>query len=638
MCGIAGAFDLGGGEAQGELSCRVVRMMETIRHRGPDGDGIWASGGSPGCVLGHRRLAIVELSNKGHQPMVDHSGRYALTFNGEIYNHVLLRKELEEKGAIFCGGSDTEVLVEAIRLYGIRRALDKVVGMFAFAVYDRECRKLILCRDRLGEKPIYYFIRDDVVYFASELKALLATGRLPFAVCREGIAEYLGRGYLSGESSILEGVVRVLPGQIVDVNMSGCVTSSLYWEMSRAYDAGVNEPFRGSFDEAIDGLESHLMRAVHGQMEADVPLGAFLSGGVDSALVVSLMQRQSTTRIKTFTIGFDEQLSDESAAAAAYAKHLGTDHTEFRLSAKEALDVIPKIPYILDEPMADSSIIPTYCVSRMAKQYVTVSLSADGGDEFFAGYNNYRIASRAWAACRILPGWSRRTCAQPLIDLLSKYSVSPGQNIHRTLRLLKLLSSSSSSQLFSSLTRIWPDEILLNHDNSKGSGGMEGSNSALDVIAGFQFYDSVKYLPGDILTKVDRASMSVSLESRAPLLDHRLIEFAWTLPKAIRLHKGVLKAPMRAVLYKHIPKKLVDRPKKGFSVPLSAWLRCELRDWFEDALHSNALDELGIDRRVAKRFWNEHLSGVRDHKAQLWALGSLINWYQCWSDRTVSKE
>jgi asparagine synthase (glutamine-hydrolysing) len=637
--------DLSAATPAQELEARATTMAAALAHRGPDASGAWADPDA-GVALGHRRLSIIDLSPAGAQPMHSDDGRWVLAYNGEIYNFSALRQELEQAGeGDWRGASDTEVLLRACARWGVRQTLLRCAGMFALALWDRRERELWLARDRVGEKPLYYGIVGNHLLFGSELKALAAhpawTGNPP-GVDSQALAAYFQRGFVPAPQSIHQGVRKLPPGCLLHwrAHMGASLPGpEAWWSMREAAERGARQPFAGAEQEAHDELERLLLRAVAGQMVADVPLGAFLSGGIDSSLVVALMQRQSARPVRTFTIGFDDPEVDEAAHARAVAAHLGTDHTELPATAAHALEVAPLLPAMYDEPLGDYSQIPTYLVARMTREHVTVSLSGDGGDEFFAGYNTYLWVRHIWERVGGLPAPARKAFAllkwapPRLWDLLA-----PGRRLgHRAHLLADLAGAASPEALFLALTRHWPAPHRLVRGARPGASEDAAAvfqDLALpDMLTRLQYHDSVRYLPDDVLAKVDRATMAVSLESRAPLLDHRVVEFAWSLPPAWRVRgagrAAAGKQPLRAVLHRHVPPEMVERPKRGFTVPMAAWLRGPLRDWAEALLDRTRLRDQGhLDPDLVRARWREHLAGHRDWKFLLWDVLAFQAWLE----------
>ncbi len=633
MCGIAGFLQLSA-ETDRPLD-RVARTMaDAIAHRGPDDAGSWADA-EAGIALGHRRLAIIDLSAAGHQPMTSADGRYVVAYNGEIYNHDDLRKDLEAAGVTFRGRSDTEVAVEGFARWGIHATLTRLIGMFTFAIWDRETRDLTLVRDRLGIKPLYWGRFGNTFVFGSELRALQAHPRVKPTIDRNAVADLVRTGYVTGTQSIYREVRRVPPAGVVIIDRAGETRESRFWSLPQNAPATDVSP-----EAALEEIAPLLGDAVKRRMVADVPLGAFLSGGVDSSTVTALMQAASDRPIKTFTVGFghsdkSEADYDEADHARAVAQHLGTDHTEIRFDADEGADLIPKLPEFYDEPFADSSQIPTYLVSQVARREVIVALSGDGGDEVFAGYTRHLFAAR-WPRLAAIPrplrglaGSALRGLSPSALETLIRLLPASRRPPQAGMRLHKLggvIGGSSVAQAYSALVQYGAPFVL----------GAEGCPAApqqdvVDPVLWMQTNDLGGYLPDDVLTKVDRASMAVSLEVRVPILDHRVIEAMWRLPTDLKIRGGTSKWLLRQILHRHVPEALVDRPKQGFAVPVTRWLRGPLRDWAETLLDEKRLrDEGYFDVAVLRRLWREHQSGRFDRSGPLW--GALM--FQAWREHT----
>ncbi len=639
MCGFVGFF--GGASLNGHLDNQAMlkRMADTIANRGPDDAGYW-SDVNHRIGLGHRRLSIVDLSSAGHQPMLSASGRYVIVFNGEIYNHLLLRVALEDVGQAptWRGYSDTETLLAGFDAWGIQHTVERAVGMFAFAVWDRHTHRLTLARDRIGEKPLYYGWQgqgnDAVFLFGSELKALRAHPAFENKINRGALCLQLRHNYIPAPYSIYEGIAKLSPGNLLSVSMQQREPLlRTYWSGVQAIKSGVANPFVGSASQAVDELELLLKDAVRQQMMADVPLGAFLSGGVDSSTVVALMQAQSSRPIKTFTIGFHEEGFNEAKHAKLVAKHLGTDHTELYVTPKQAMEVIPRLPTLYDEPFSDSSQIPTFLVSQLARQHVTVSLSGDAGDELFCGYNRYQLTAKLWRKFSVVPLPLRKLVAQGLASVAShawsEIAGALGDKLHKG---AGVLASHSIDDLYLGLVSHWCDPAVVVIDGFEPSTLLTGNApnlSSLDEVQRMMALDMLTYLPDDILTKVDRAGMGVSLETRVPFLDHRVVEFAWRLPQSMKLRDGQTKWALRQVLYRHVPKKLIERPKMGFGVPIGDWLRGPLRDWAESLLGEARLQREGYFHSVLiRKKWIEHLSGQRNWAYHLWDILMFQMWLE----------
>ncbi len=643
MCGICGFLGEPASRPAAALDAVVRRMADSLAHRGPDGEGVWVDEAA-GVALGHRRLAIVDLSPLGRQPMVSADGRWVIVYNGEIYNFRELRAELEGAGHAFRGQSDSEVLLEACAAWGVERAVRRLVGIFAFALWDRRDRALHLVRDPLGVKPLYWGRMGGALLFGSQPKALRAHPAFTAAVDRDALAAYLRFSYVPAPHSIYQGVSKLEPGTILTLRPGREPERTVYWDMAGTVRAGIAARRPLSDGEAADALEALLGDAVGRQMVADVPLGAFLSGGIDSSTVVALMQARSSRPVKTFTIGFDEGGYDESADARAVAAHLGTDHSELRLRPGEALDTIARLPDWYDEPFADSSQIPTVLVSAMTRRSVTVALSGDGGDELFAGYNRYLWGAALWRRLGPLPAGLRRGAAgliravrpqrwDALFALLpdSRRPRQPGDKLHK---LAGVLGAADPDALYRRLVSQWeePDAVVRGGREPRGAlWDGRAAATAADFVERMQYLDSVTYLPDDILAKVDRASMGVSLEARVPLLDHRVVEFAWRLPPSQKIRDGTGKWLLRQVLHRHVPPALTDRPKSGFAVPIDRWLRGPLRDWAEDLLDEGRLRAEGfLDPVPIRARWDEHRAGIRNHQHSLWSVLMFQAWLRRW--------
>jgi asparagine synthase (glutamine-hydrolysing) len=649
MCGIAGFIDL---KRRGVSPGACLRAMTaSIAHRGPDDEGHWIDDRT-GVAFGHRRLSIVDLSPAGRQPMVSASGRFRLCYNGEIYNFLDLRKTLESSGHKFRGRSDTEVMLTAFEQWGVERAVKNFVGMFAFAVWDERERLLHLVRDRAGEKPLYYGWAGDVFLFGSELKALQAHDGWKGEIDRNALALFMRYNYIPAPHSIYSGIRKQIPGTILSLQVDGLETGAspvelVYWSAAEIAGRGIAHPFEGTDAEAVGELDSLLRDCVKRQMVADVPLGAFLSGGIDSSTVVALMQAASSRPVKTFTIGFSETEYNEAAYAKRVAGHLGTDHTELYLKPEDALAVIPRLPSIYDEPFSDSSQIPTFIVSQLARNSVTVCLSGDAGDELFGGYRRYAEGESLWNKFRLLPLPLRRALAavigkMPVGALNLLFSGLPakldrfggsssiGDKLHT---LAGLLNASSSSDLYQYMVSQWKEPcavVLDSREEAVASMAPGYARNVTNFAQRMMLIDTVSYLSDDILVKIDRASMAVSLENRVPFLDHRVIEFAWRVPMRMKVRDGKGKWLLRQVLGRYLPAELVERPKMGFSVPLDRWLRGPLRDWAESLLDARRLKDEGLlDAEPIRRMWDEHLSGRRNRQYYIWA----VLMFEAWLER-----
>jgi asparagine synthase (glutamine-hydrolysing) len=643
MCGFAGA--LGSAQVSEEL---LHAMVFVLRHRGPDDQGMWCDADA-GIGLCHTRLSILDLSPAGHQPMLSASGRYVIVFNGEIYNHLSLRSDIEQGGytAGWHGHSDTETLLAGLDSWGIEATIKKTVGMFAFAVWDKQSRTLTLGRDRLGEKPLYYGWQGAAFLFGSELKALKVHPEFHAEIDRNALAMLMRHNYIPAPYSIYHGIAKLQPGCLLTVSMNQRETRVVtYWSGRQAVEDGLTQPFVGSASEAVNALDRLLKNAVAQQMIADVPLGAFLSGGVDSSTIVALMQVLSNRPVRTFTIGFHETGYNEAVYAKAVARYLGTDHTELYVTPEQVMAVIPRLPTLYDEPFSDSSQIPTFLISHMTRQHVTVSLSGDAGDELFGGYTRYLLGQRLWGSLSCLPVGLRVALADMISGvspqrwnrLLGSFqSLLPtglaqaniGDKLHKG---AGVMAAKTPSDLYCQLVSHWPQPTQMVFGATEPSTLM--SNPHLqpktdNFVHQMMALDLLTYLPDDILCKVDRAAMGVSLETRVPLLDHRVVEFAWRLPLNYKLRDGVGKWPLRQVLYKYVPKELIERPKMGFGIPIDSWLRGPLREWGEALLAEDRLKREGFFNPVPiRQKWVEHLSGHRNWQYHLWDVLMFQTWLE----------
>lgn len=613
MCGICGflTFD-GSGDADD-----LVRMTDTLSHRGPDDADVWIDRES-GIGLGHRRLSILDLSELGRQPMHSACGRYVIAYNGEVYNHLALRKELDYP---FKSSSDTETLLAAVSAWGLENTVRRCIGMFAISLWDRQERTLTLVRDRLGIKPLYHGVSNGVVMFASELKALKAHPGFVNEIDRNALGLYFRYSCIPAPHSIYKGIHKLKPGTMATYR-SGQTEPKVttYWSARDVWLDGEQRPFAGSMDDAVNELDLLLRDAVGMRMLSDVPLGAFLSGGIDSSTVVALMQAQSSRPVKTFAIGFQEDAFNEAQHAKDVARHLGTDHTELYLSPQDLLNVVPLIPKHWDEPFADASQIATYCVSQLAREHVTVSLSGDGGDEMFVGYRRYMHMDK-WKLVDRVPLPLRVIAAKMFAHLPAPFFKLFGDWGPKVRWRVDALSMKVFSEFYSSLTSHarHPEEFVLGCTEPWTELMNPKNQISKDRYRLMTLWDTVGYLPDDILTKVDRASMAVSLEARVPLLDHRVVEFAASLPTSMKVHNGQGKRVLRKVLDRYVPRELVDRPKMGFGVPIQEWLRNELRDWCESLLQPDVLKQQGLlNTEMVETMWSEYLGGTTHWNYHLW--------------------
>lgn len=646
MCGLCGILEPGALD-ESALHHAVKRMTDTLFHRGPDDEGLWLDP-EAGVALGHRRLSILDLSPLGHQPMISACGRYVLAFNGEIYNHPDLRRDLGD-GHPWRGHSDTEVLLAWIARHGVAATLPRLNGMFAFALWDRQARRLTLARDRLGEKPLYYGWNRGRFLFGSELKALTAHPQWQGELDRDALAAYLRLSYIPAPYSIYKHIHKLEPGTYATLDPDQRDPAiNVFWSAREAAERGLNAPFGGTQGQAIDAVEALLRDAVGLRMHADVPLGAFLSGGIDSTAIVALMQAQSTRPVRTFSIGFHEAGFDEAPFARRVAAHLGTDHTELYVTGQDGLDAVARLPQLWDEPFADQSQIPTLLVSAMARRDVTVCLSGDGGDELFGGYSRYLWTRDTWRRIGKLPLGLRRALARAVTGvgtgtwdrLLRPFGrllpgplaiANPGDRLHKA---IDVLTGDSPEALYLRMISHWKDPAAV------VIGAREPATVLTDpsrrartgsITESMMFMDSVLYLPDDILVKVDRASMAVSLEARVPLLDHRLYELAWSLPLEWKVRGRLGKIPLRRICERYCPPELLDRPKMGFGIPLEHWLRGPLREWAEallsrDRLHADGL----LNPDPIRTQWEEHQAGRRNWSYYLWD----VLMFQAWLDAT----
>ncbi len=636
MCGLAGFFS--SNSLNFDPHDTLMKMGSALEHRGPDDSGIWFDSEN-GIGLAHQRLSIIDLSKEGHQPMSSANGRFVITYNGEIYNFPEIKNELSKLGInSWRGRSDTEIILAAIEHWGLKKSLTHFRGMFAFALWDRQEKTIHLVRDRMGIKPLYYGWAGSTLIFGSELKAFKVHPNFDGEIDREAIALLLRFGYIPAPHSIYRNVFKLSPGKILSLTANKKEIHE-YWSLGEIAEEGVKNPFMGSSDEAINQLEVILNEAVRLRMVSDVSIGAFLSGGIDSSVIAALMQKNSDKPVKTFSIGFQESDFDEAPFAKKVASHLGTDHTELYVTSQNALSVVQDLPIIFDEPFADPSQIPTFLLSKLTREKVTVSLSGDGGDELFCGYNRYFVWKKIWNKIRRLPYPIRKSVSE-IITLIPGFALDAaagligknnfGSSRERFIRLASCLKSQGPEGLYLQGISHWmgPESIVENckepetllTDFSRW-GNFKNPESRM------MFVDSLTYLPDDILTKVDRSSMSVGLEARVPLLDHKLVEFAWSLPFNLKSFENQSKWILKQLLYKYVPNNLVDRPKTGFGVPIHSWLRGPLRGWAEELLDESAMRKEGfLNASVISRKWKEHLSGKWNWQYLLWNALTFQSW------------
>ena len=671
MCGIAGCMG-----SMSDLAEMAKRMATMLGHRGPDDEGLWVDE-EAGIALSHKRLSILDLSPAGSQPMISHCGRYVIAFNGEIYNHLDLRCELEslafdssssseiDESKIsplsqnldngtrqkWRGRSDTETLLEGIAAWGVEETLRRCVGMYAFALWDRETQTLTLARDRMGEKPLYYGWQGDTFIFGSELKALRVHTAFLAEIDRDPLTLFFRHGYIPTPYSIYKGICKLQPGtylQIAVHNHQGKAYHILktFWDLRTVAEQGMREPFAGTESEAVDHLERLISQSIRGQMLADVPVGAFLSGGIDSSLVVALMQAQSSKPVHTFTIGFYEDEYNEADHAKAVAEHLGTDHTELYVTAEEAIDVISRLPILYDEPFADSSQIPTFLISNLAHRHVKVCLSGDGGDELFGGYNRYFWAPLVYQKFGWLPHRVRLIASRALTEVPSaitdpffkgvrhfhRGSWTSTDLAHKLQRFATVLDFESPEALYRNIISHNRRPVELVRGSVELKNTLTNLNRWTDMSefeSSMMYLDQISYLPDDILVKVDRAAMGVSLETRVPLLDHRIVKFAWQLPQTMKIRAGQSKWILRQVLYRHVPRDIIERPKMGFGVPIGEWLRGPLRMWAEELLDERRIKEEGFLNSNPIRYkWMAHLEGREDWSYYLWDVLMFQTWLE----------
>lgn len=646
MCGIVGFWKSSCNDSAKRLGEIASNMADTLVHRGPDDGGIWVDA-DMGIALGHRRLSIIDISENGHQPMFSENGRYVITYNGEVYNFRELRSELKKLGHRFRGHSDTEVILAAISEWGLEKAVSVFDGMYAFALWDRKDSLLCLVRDRIGEKPLYYGVQNGTFFFASELKAIRAHPAFQPQINRDAIVSFLRFSYVPAPHSIYRGVYKLLPGHFLCLNSPlSMVESEPYWFLEEIVLAGVNNPFPGSEAEAVDELETRLKKTVRSRMISDVPLGAFLSGGIDSSTIVALMQATSSRPVNTYTIGFHESEFNEATHAKKVAEHIGTNHTEHYVTPQEAMEIIPKLPVIYDEPFADSSQIPTSLISVLTREYVPVSLSGDGGDELFGGYIRYFIFDRYWNTIRMVPYFFRKWVAGAISSIPVKYvdglyneverflpqKVRQSLPVEKFYKLGQVLSHSSIQNTYKRLVSVIAEPNHLATDGRQFKTLIDDPvvwETIPEHVTAMQYLDLMTYHPNDILTKVDRASMAVSLEARAPYLSKEIIEFALKLPLSMRVRNGQGKWILRQVLHRYVPENIVERTKMGFGVPIGEWLKGPLRSWAESLISQRSLERDGyLNALEINCLWQQHLSGHYNHAHILWNILMFQAWLE----------
>ncbi|MBO8232410.1 asparagine synthase (glutamine-hydrolyzing) [Prochlorococcus marinus str. MU1402] len=625
MCGIGGYWSPKNGSDENIAKLLLQPLMD----RGPDYQGYWIEK-TIGLALCHSRLAIIDTSNKGIQPMHSYNNRYVICFNGEIYNHKTIRKNLDKYGYKYKWNSDTdtETILAAIQFWGVEKAITKLDGMFAFCLWDKKEKYLYLVRDRIGEKPLYYYINKNLFIFGSEIRVLKKHPLIMNEINYENISEYFDYGFISGENTIYKNIKKVKPGSFVKLSYD-CLfihEKKIYWSLSKIINNNFNT-FEGTKKEAKKELEIHLKKIINRQMVADVPLGAFLSGGIDSSCVVSIMQSISKNKINTFTLGFEDHNYDESGKAKRLANYLGTNHHELIVSEKDIQELIPKISTMFDGPFGDSSQFPTYLISKFAKKYVTVALSGDGGDELFSGYSRYYRIKNLYKYINKIPKYSIY-----LIDVINsvKNKINNQDSFSYTNKLKKLIKSESALNFYDEYMNIFCGNSIINPELSREYGINRNEDNFIknkNIIDAAMYSDTINYLPDDILTKVDRMAMRSSLETRIPLIDHHLIEFSWSLPRSLIHEKNNPKNLLKEVLNNYIPKELINDEKKGFSIPMKDWLKGQLKDWAMELLNKSNLKKYDIlDYKKVSSLWSEHLEGKRDWSNKIWVILMFQSW------------
>ncbi len=639
MCGFVGYY-----APQNFAADLINKMGDAISYRGPDAAG-YLREQSVGLHICHRRLSVIDLSEAGAQPMKSYTGRYDIIYNGEIYNYLQIRDELEKGGNAYQwrGHSDTEIILQAFEIWGIEATLQKMVGMFAIALWDKQTKKLFLCRDRMGEKPMYYGWQEQTFFFGSELKAFLPHPAFGKNINPTAVSSFFKYNYVPGDSCIYEGIKKLKAGFFAEIDFqSKNVLLTQYWDLKKHLPTEQVNGQKKSLQEWTSSLDELLKKAIKQQMVSDVPLGAFLSGGVDSSVIAALMQAQSSQKIKTFSIGFGDEKFNEAVYAKAVANHLGTDHTELYVSSQDALNVVPQLAKIYDEPFADSSQVPTFLLAKMAREKVTVSLSGDAGDELFSGYSRYLQVNNTWNKLQYLPVKVRENIGKLIVKtdgvkwdawferykrlIPSRFHMSHfGDKMHKG---AAVLGNPDEFSFYDGFITHWPSGSIMSNDVQAEMYNFSGAKG-LSFVEKMMFLDSITYLPDDILVKVDRAAMANSLETRVPFLDHRVVEFAWRIPMNLKLRDGKSKWLLRQVLYNYVPSNLIERPKMGFGVPLESWLRGPLKDWADELLSEQALNKHGLLKtHQIRSAWQAHLKGERSWHYRLWDVLMFQSWYQ----------
>jgi|AntRauTorckE6833_2_1112554.scaffolds.fasta_scaffold01276_2 asparagine synthase (glutamine-hydrolysing) len=633
MCGFTGFIDFDRNSSESNYRTVLNRMNDLLTHRGPDDDGLWVDE-KKGIALGHRRLSIIDLSADGHQPMISQSGRFVIVYNGEIYNYKEIGERLKKTGFQFKGHSDTEVILEYIERHGIYRAVEDFIGMFAFAVLDRREGKLYLVRDRIGIKPLFYSLNSSGLTFASELKPIMESGKIDKKIDVNSLSEFFRYRYICAPNTIFENVFKLYPGSVFEYDINNNDhTINKYWDAKKVFSQSSKKSTYSSKNEAIEALKNQVDDAVKGRMIADVPLGAFLSGGIDSSLIVATMQKFSNNPVNTFAIGYENTKYNEATHAKEVANYLGTNHTELYVSDKEAREIIPDLPQMWDEPFGDSSQIPTYFVSKLAKKHVTVSLSGDGGDELFGGYHRYYNANDTWNKIKRIP-YPLRKRVGAVLKSIPDDTMRAGTFMGRINKFSMALAEPTKSKMYDNWRSGWNDieglfNVPVNGDRDNKLKEIPVDNFIEQMMG----LDLIAYIPNDILTKVDRASMANSLEVRVPLLDHRIVEFACKLPLEYKFSSNQPKWILRQLLYQYVPPKLLDRPKMGFRTPVEEWIKGPLKNWATDLLSDQELSKHGfLNNEFIHHAMKQHIENDKDFTSVLWNALMFQSWYNCWMD------